>query len=623
MSELQELKEKITNYTNQLEELKSKLEAESKTLNINTKKGYKRQRQIEETLKEIKKHEENVRKYNNLGIVRDKLSLLLDNSKSQEEKEKAIKLLVDYFTKFKENANYEWQNIASEYAGQNLNDVLKTLKAEISTLEDKIEKAHKVKLTYVEDEELLAKKINDYEIITNYNMAKGIDPEKLKDITKEIVITPEPEVQNDEKPGKKGKKEKNHKVFKLFKKNKKQEEKEPQEDNNVPTKVPVLNDEEKKNVVEEFTKTLDKIEKSKAEDILNNQIDFTKENKKTETKSLLNKLTNKLKNHPVFTGIATTAITAAILLSCKGLVKNTEDKKDDTILKPTPTPGIEATIVEEPTLKDELEDLGYDDHHADLMAENFSEETIENVKDNGYVEEIENYATVKYFKMEYLDDYEIATKTYNLEPYDAVDFVNRAHSLQFANFFPDSTINDVVEILREIDKHELENNNAGLITIRLSEITDNYLFNKITDEDIVILNTLPYLAERDTDEYNFLVHYADLIKKSITEPSNEEYRQQLQQFIRIFAENKANAQYNEPTHLSDDIVFNNDAIVENNRSWIETLKLYIDPTFMIAYPYPYESEEYREGEELSNLLYSGLNIVAEQCDQDSLTTGGR
>lgn len=609
MSELEELKQKIEEYEHQLIELKTSLLQESEDLK-NKSKGdkklslYDRERKayIPNILKEIEDQLEKIKRFNNINILKSNLFTLAKPDSSSEEKDKALKLLTKHLGDYKSNAQKDWESIMDEFGDKSddLKACLEDLQKDIQKLHENIEIDKRFHVSTELHETKLAEKIRKYNIIKAFLVGQQINVDDLNFLAKV-----------DGKSGKKDNKEKkktNKKsIFQFFK-----SKKEAKENNTEPVE-PVA---EKETIYKKCDKTIDDVKKEYGNEILNNKIDFDEEKRKQKEsfkkslKAVSNKLTEVIKKHPVHF-IAGTSLTLVILASIlSSNSKKVESNIDNTLLKPNPTPGYETSID-----KDTLADLGYNENYAEIVFEDFSDETLEQLDtDHLDIEEIKTYANIPEFKLDYLKDYENAINVYGITPSDAVDYVNRAYKLQEVNFFVDSKINDVVEVLREIDKHEEESNYMNLIDEPLSQVKTNYLFGTITPRDIAILDNLENLVQKDSDEYKFIVQYVDLLKAVIANPTSEEALNKLQLCIRIFAENLYNAQYNEPSHLSDDIEFNDNAIVTNKDSWIFIRKNIIDITYEIAFPYDYEDERFREGEELALLMDSAMNNIQRNCE---------
>ncbi len=364
-------------------------------------------------------------------------------------------------------------------------------------------------------------------------------------------------------------------------------------------------------------------------------------------KSLKEKTKDKLKTMGAFlnrhkkkiAAIAGSAVlVVGIIMVAKTLDKNieTNDKKDND---PTPSTSIEQTY-ENPNKEtiDSLVNKGYDEYSATLMVENFSKKTIDSLLETPYIEAITKYATVKDFNLDYINDYENAFITYSIAPEKAVDYVNRSYEISKTNFYEDASINEIVEIVMALDKQELfTKNNANLaqsFNTAFNQITEKYLFGELEDADINKLNALKYFAKEGSDMDDFLTNYSILVQEILNNPTKDEPRNKMYDFISIFA-HTLNGFKNE-VELTDSEALNENAIVKDYYDWYMAYCSFIAPLYptfnnpdVEVHGYIDENgvevfessdERYMKFLELQELMISGMQSpeIQAMCEQ-SLT----
>ncbi len=299
------------------------------------------------------------------------------------------------------------------------------------------------------------------------------------------------------------------------------------------------------------------------------------------------------------------------------------DSLEEDWVTPTPSKEIEEELSS--NVKS-LKELGYDEYYAKLMDENFNEDVIQSLLSMPYIATVENYATVKEFNLNYLEDYENARSVFNITNEEAVDYVNRAYLIQSTNFYDDAAINQIVEIVMALDKKELfTQDNASLaqsFNTSFNRIVDNYLFGATTEEDINKLNALQYFAKDGSDMDKFLTRLGTMTQAILTEPDNDNHKLDVYNYINIFA-TSLNGYTNEPSALTDDEEFNNDAILNDYFDWYIGYNSFVAPLYPVfvseEYLYSWENLQYLmttalEGPEFKNICGEALTLGGDyQC----------
>lgn len=229
-------------------------------------------------------------------------------------------------------------------------------------------------------------------------------------------------------------------------------------------------------------------------------------------------------------------------------------KKDETIAyspeETTYEPTIETTL--EPTTEttyanttiNNLIDKGYSEYNAILMADSFSKSTLDTVLSSPYNAAVENYATVKAFDYNYLNDYEEAKEIYGITSEKAVDYVNRSHKIMDTGFYTDLTINEIVGVLQQVDNKQIfldeTNPYNHSITAALTNIYNDYAFgNGSIDNSVKKVEALKYFAPNGSDLDNFLTKFADITISVLKSRGNaavsEDTKQDMYLYLNVFA----------------------------------------------------------------------------------------
>ncbi len=148
------------------------------------------------------------------------------------------------------------------------------------------------------------------------------------------------------------------------------------------------------------------------------------------------------------------------------------------------------------------------------------------------------YASVQNYVEIYRAEYEEMRELYNLTYADAVDYVNRAHSIQSFNFFPEASIDDVVRLLMNIDNKKLFTQNddgltSMLVTV-IGQVAENAVWGQPTQEDIHKMEALQYFAKDGSDLDEFLTELGEINKRVLTDPNNSEAKHDAYLYLRTF-----------------------------------------------------------------------------------------
>lgn len=314
------------------------------------------------------------------------------------------------------------------------------------------------------------------------------------------------------------------------------------------------------------------------------------DNNKINTKEELNKISEFFKRH--WKKIAAISGTVVFLVTILVIAKGCDKEIENTNLDNTKDPnGIVQTNNDNEILQ-ALTNKGYNEYIAKIMMSNFSQDVIDKLiaDETPYIASVENYAKVKEFKLEYLEDYEDARIKYNITAKDTVDYVNRSYLIQATRFYDEASINQIVEVVMSLDNKDLfTQDNANLaqsFNTSFNRIVDNYLFGTVTEADINKIDALQHFAKEGTDMDKFLTRFGSLTKNILTNPKDNATKEPMYNFINIFA-TSLNGFTNEPSLLTADEEFNKDAQLNDYYDWYMAYNSFIAPLYPINFPtYP-------------------------------------
>jgi hypothetical protein len=252
------------------------------------------------------------------------------------------------------------------------------------------------------------------------------------------------------------------------------------------------------------------------------------------------------------------------------------------------------SYTEEDRLVDVLFDKGYDWNVAEYLVNNLS------------TDEIYELAAAPWYlyNPDNANDYFAAKNRYNLTFDKAIDFVNRAYSIQRTGFYRDATIYDIIEVLISIDNKDLMRiDNANLaqsFNTSFNGITNNYLFGETTNEDLYKLDAIQYFGSEYSDLGDFLAYYGPLVQRVVVNPYDEGIRDELVSYVRLFA-TSLNGFINEPSALTDNELFNNSAVVNDYLDWYIAYESFIKPLFPVLYPKDIEDIDFTNIEQIAHI----------------------
>lgn len=346
---------------------------------------------------------------------------------------------------------------------------------------------------------------------------------------------------------------------------------------------------------------------TKSEEILNQE--KKRESLKAATKEKLTKVTDKVKEHPVITAVATVT-TVAVTVTAVCLIANINDRN-----KNNNNNSLNAGVYSNLTNKEvkeyvkELMKLGYPEYSASQMAANFDKATLDKILGSPFILGVDEYAIAQGFNLDYFvnGDYKAAREVYNLDVNSAVELVNRAHKIKISKFYgEDVEINKIVDILLSIDNKQLfTQDNANLaqsFNTSFNDVTEHVLFGQVSEDDYMKLSALQHFAKEGSDLDQFLTKYADLAKNVIKNPEDIEASNALYNFLQIFA-NTLNGFKNEDTELTDDKTFNSSATVDDYYDWYMAYNSFIAPLI----PAFVNDTNFEQYEELQNKMISALS----------------
>ena len=165
------------------------------------------------------------------------------------------------------------------------------------------------------------------------------------------------------------------------------------------------------------------------------------------------------------------------------------------------------------------------------------------------------------------------------------DMLRRASLVANTNFFEGVYTSDIVGVLNAIHDREMwATENAGyaqLFNTTFNRIYEHYIMGTLNQEDLNKLDALKNLAKDNSDLDRFLETYCDLLRDVLTNKKDAHTR--MRRFIEIFG-TSLNGFTNEPTLLTDDDVFNENAQVNDFFDWWFAYDSIIKPTYPLLYP---------------------------------------
>ncbi len=327
---------------------------------------------------------------------------------------------------------------------------------------------------------------------------------------------------------------------------------------------------------------------------------------KDKVKAKLQSVSEKLKRSKgkIAKVAVATALVIGIILVAKQCSK--EINKSNTNDDLNNSPSISQTY--EDANKEVIEALvnkGYDEYKAFLMSENFDKETIDAILSIPLNKDIENYADVSDFNLNYINDYETVIERFNLSSTNTVDYVNRAYEINKTNFFEGALIEEVAEILMAIDNRELQTtNNANLaqaFNTSFNRVIDNYLFGELTEADLLKIDALQYMAKDGSDLDLFLTEFSSLAKRNIADKNDVDAKNEMYKYVATFALS-LNGFTNEDEDINIEKPYNTNAQVNDYYDWYIAYNSFIAP----LYPAIVKDNEFEKYEELQYIMISAL-----------------
>lgn len=319
---------------------------------------------------------------------------------------------------------------------------------------------------------------------------------------------------------------------------------------------------------------------------------------------------------------------ASILFVAKSCSKDIDKQPGSDKNPDDPTIGSNISDEETETTKTikALVEKGYNEYIAGLMVQNFDESVINDLLARPYMAALENYASVKDYpiNLDYLEEYEQSRTTYNLLSEDAVDFVNRAHDIQELNYFAESSINQIVEVLMAINNRNLFTADNGDLSNALSapinQIVEKYFFpdsGAAAQEDLNKIEALKFFAREDSDLDAFLTRFSDIMQNILKNPTDDTKRDTLYSFISIYAYGFAGfsnteiyatafPESGEVNVLTSDEKFNADAQIENHHDWYLAYHDFVNPIIPLALPYNDDDIRIQKWVELQMFMETAL-----------------
>ena len=194
---------------------------------------------------------------------------------------------------------------------------------------------------------------------------------------------------------------------------------------------------------------------------------------------------------------------------------------------------------------------------------------------------------------------------YDITTTDAVDYVNRSAKIKNTGFYEGAEINDIVAVVKSIDdKTTFRDTDATIaqsFNTTFNRIVDNYLFGETTPIDIEKMEALKYFAKDDSDLDKWLSRFADLNIEILKNPTNNENKDNLYKFERIYA-TSLNGFKNEEEALTNDEEFNNDAILNDYFDYYIANESFRKPLVMLL--------DYKEIEDIDGMIIGDIEYEA-------------
>lgn len=269
-------------------------------------------------------------------------------------------------------------------------------------------------------------------------------------------------------------------------------------------------------------------------------------------------------------------LSVAILIGCakveKDITKDNENENLDT------TTTIENTITEENVVDLEIND-------EDVYNENYKYE-YEEFRDNN------NISMVK-----------------------AISIINRAHKIEETGFFEDYYVSDIADVLLSIENKNLftteHANHAQSFNTTFNRVTDNYLMDQTSHDDVNKMDSLGYMTKNGSDFDKWLEQYRDLLKAILDNPYNQEAKNNMYKHLSIFA-TSLNGFTTEPEILTSDKEFNSNAQINDALNWYMAYDSFIKPVYPLFFPRALESVDGYEIEKMSYMKEEERNKYMEQ-----------
>lgn len=302
---------------------------------------------------------------------------------------------------------------------------------------------------------------------------------------------------------------------------------------------------------------------------------------KNKTKEKLAKVGRWLKKSwkPIAGITGATILVYALCTTFKGC-KNDENlthNPEENTYDPTIETTLEATYAN--AMINKLIDKGYTEYSAILMSDNYNKELLDTILSSPYNAAVENYATVRDFNYNYLNDYEEAKTIYGITSDKAVDYVNRSYKIMETGFYTDLTINEIVGVVKEIDNKTIfidETNGFNhSINAALTNIYNDYAFgNSSIDSSVQKIEALKHFAPDGSDLDSFLTKFVDINKNVLRSRGNaslsDDSKKDMFNYLNVFAN----------TFAGNTEGFNNpdqNAILEDTYDWNTAYVTFIKP----------------------------------------------
>jgi len=191
------------------------------------------------------------------------------------------------------------------------------------------------------------------------------------------------------------------------------------------------------------------------------------------------------------------------------------------------------------------------------------------------------------YKPEYEEYYELTSQEYGIPKSEAIQYVNLAAEAYKTGFFGEATLSQIVDIIMAIENKNLQTvDNANLaqeFNTSFNVIANNYLFGATTDQDKKSIEVLDYLATPNSDIGQFLSGYRPLLSKIMNNPEDIEAKNDMYKYLEIFA-NSLNGFKNDKESLDNNQLVNDKAIVINYYDYYFIYNSFVAPAYPIFVP---------------------------------------